>query len=68
MRTLEGNLVAKGMKVGIVCARFNEFITSKLELLSLLLAFPLFLSMLSHPIKKRQISNIKNLFILVHLL
>ena len=30
MRTLEGNLVAKGMKVGIVCARFNEFITSKL--------------------------------------
>ena len=30
MRTLEGNLLAKGMKVGIVCARFNEFITSKL--------------------------------------
>ena len=30
MRTLEGNLVAKGMKVGIVCASFNEFITSKL--------------------------------------
>ena len=30
MRTLEGNLVAKDMKVGIVCARFNEFITSKL--------------------------------------
>ena len=30
MRTLEGNLVAKGMKVGIVCARFTEFITSKL--------------------------------------
>ena len=30
MRTLEGNLVAKGMKVGIVCARFNEFIISKL--------------------------------------
>lgn len=30
MRTLEGNLVANGMKVGIVCARFNEFITSKL--------------------------------------
>lgn len=30
MRTLEGNLVAKGLKVGIVCARFNEFITSKL--------------------------------------
>ena len=30
MRTLEGNLVAKGMKVGIVAARFNEFITSKL--------------------------------------
>lgn len=27
---MKGNLVAKGMKVGIVCARFNEFITSKL--------------------------------------
>jgi 6,7-dimethyl-8-ribityllumazine synthase len=26
----EGNLVAEGLKVGIVVARFNEFITSKL--------------------------------------
>ena len=30
MRTLEGKVVAEGMKVGIVVARFNEFITSKL--------------------------------------
>ena len=30
MRTLEGKLVSKGIKVGIVAARFNEFITSKL--------------------------------------
>ncbi len=30
MKTYEGNLVAKGIKVGIVAARFNEFITSKL--------------------------------------
>lgn len=30
MKTYEGNLVANGMKVGIVVARFNEFITSKL--------------------------------------
>lgn len=30
MNTYEGKLTAKGMKVGIVCARFNEFITSKL--------------------------------------
>ena len=30
MKTLEGKLVSKGMKVGIVAARFNEFITSKL--------------------------------------
>lgn len=30
MRTLEGKLVASGIKVGIVAARFNEFITSKL--------------------------------------
>ena len=29
-KTFEGNLVAHGMKVGIVAARFNEFITSKL--------------------------------------
>ncbi len=30
MKTLEGKLTAKGMKFGIVVARFNEFITSKL--------------------------------------
>ena len=30
MKTYEGNLVANDMKVGIVVARFNEFITSKL--------------------------------------
>ncbi len=30
MNILEGKLVAQGMKVGIVVARFNEFITSKL--------------------------------------
>ena len=30
MRTFEGKLVASGIKVGIVAARFNEFITSKL--------------------------------------
>ena len=30
MKVLEGNLVAKEMKIGIVAARFNEFITSKL--------------------------------------
>ena len=30
MRVLEGNVVASGMKVGIVAARFNEFIVSKL--------------------------------------
>lgn len=30
MKTFEGNLVANDMKVGIVVARFNEFITSKL--------------------------------------
>lgn len=30
MKVLEGKLVAKGMKVGIVAARFNEFIVSKL--------------------------------------
>lgn len=30
MNTLEGKLVAKDMKVGIVAARFNEFIVSKL--------------------------------------
>lgn len=30
MNFLEGKVVAEGMKVGIVVARFNEFITSKL--------------------------------------
>lgn len=30
MRVLEGNVVAQGIKVGIVAARFNEFIVSKL--------------------------------------
>lgn len=30
MRVLEGNLIAEGMKVAIVGARFNEFIVSKL--------------------------------------
>lgn len=30
MKTLEGKLVANGMKVGIVAARFNELITAKL--------------------------------------
>ncbi|KGK87690.1 6,7-dimethyl-8-ribityllumazine synthase [Clostridium sp. HMP27] len=30
MRTYEGNLIAKGLKFGIVVGRFNEFIGSKL--------------------------------------
>ena len=30
MKTYEGKLVSKGIKVAIVAARFNEFITSKL--------------------------------------
>lgn len=30
MRVLEGNVVGNGMKIGIVAARFNEFIVSKL--------------------------------------
>ena len=30
MKTLEGKLVAEGSKIGIVAARFNEFIVSKL--------------------------------------
>lgn len=30
MRVLEGKLVANGLKIGIVAARFNEFIVSKL--------------------------------------
>ena len=30
MKTYEGNLIAKDTRIGIVVARFNEFITSKL--------------------------------------
>lgn len=30
MRIIEGNLVAEGIKIGIVVGRFNEFIVSKL--------------------------------------
>ena len=30
MKVLEGNLVSEGLKIGIVAARFNEFIVSKL--------------------------------------
>lgn len=30
MRTFEGKLISKEIKIGIVAARFNEFITSKL--------------------------------------
>lgn len=30
MNTFEGNIVAKDVRIGIVAARFNEFITSKL--------------------------------------
>lgn len=30
MRTLEGNVIGTGLKIGIVAARFNEFIVSKL--------------------------------------
>ena len=30
MKVYEGQLVAKNIKIGIVAARFNEFITSKL--------------------------------------
>lgn len=30
MKTFEGKLVSDGIKIGIVAARFNEFITSKL--------------------------------------
>ena len=30
MKVLEGYLNGKGMKIGIVAARFNEFIVSKL--------------------------------------
>ncbi|QHQ60965.1 6,7-dimethyl-8-ribityllumazine synthase [Anaerocolumna sedimenticola] len=30
MRTIEGNLIAQGLKFGIIAGRFNEFISSKL--------------------------------------
>ena len=30
MNTLEGNLIAEGMKIAIVASRFNEIITNKL--------------------------------------
>ena len=30
MKTFEGKLVSKEIKIGIVAARFNEFITAKL--------------------------------------
>ncbi len=30
MKVYEGKLVAEGIRIGIVCARFNEFIVSKL--------------------------------------
>ena len=30
MKIYEGNLVSSNIKIGIVVARFNEFITSKL--------------------------------------
>ena len=30
MKTIEGKLIANGLKVGIVASRFNEFITGKL--------------------------------------
>ena len=30
MKLYEGKLVSEGIKVGIVCARFNEFIVSRL--------------------------------------
>ncbi len=30
MKKFEGNVVGNGMKIGIVAARFNEFIVSKL--------------------------------------
>ena len=30
MKTFQGKLVAENIKVGVVAARFNEFITSKL--------------------------------------
>ena len=30
MKIYEGKLVSEGIKVGVVCARFNEFIVAKL--------------------------------------
>ena len=30
MKVIEGNLIAQGLKIGIVVSRFNEFISSKL--------------------------------------
>ncbi len=30
MKVLEGKLIGEGIRIGIVCARFNEFIVSKL--------------------------------------
>ena len=30
MKTFEGKLTGSGIRVGIVCSRFNEFITSRL--------------------------------------
>lgn len=30
MRTIEGNVIAEGLRVGVVASRFNEFIVSKL--------------------------------------
>jgi 6,7-dimethyl-8-ribityllumazine synthase len=30
MKTFEGNLIGTGLKIGIVCGRFNEFLVSKL--------------------------------------
>lgn len=32
MKTFEGNLVSKGIRVGIVAARFNEFILSLIHI------------------------------------
>ena len=30
MKTLEGNLLGQGLRIGIVASRFNEFIVSRL--------------------------------------
>ena len=32
MKIYEGKLIAEGIRVGIVAARFNEFVVSKLRL------------------------------------